>query len=227
MTTATRRIVDMVLRVLGFLHANPFDEPAHMAVASRLEDRATRIQTLAEQEQSGHIAARAASLTKQNVREKIIDALNFLGRVAATALLEEPEIPVRLSIPRPHSSQLAFLTGGRVVVTQAQGRQDVLTKHGMPAGFLEQLSALLDQYEQSINAKNDGTSAHVGASAELEGVALEINRLVRLLDAVYRPLFRNDPEKRAAWKSAKDVVRPAPKPDTQPAKPGGEAQPAA
>ncbi len=135
---------------------------------------------------------------------------------------EEPSIPVRFSIPRPPSSAQVFLTGGRVVLAEAQAHAELLGRYGMAAGLLDQFRTVLDQYEQAINAKNSGTSSHVGANAELQELAVEIIRVVRLLDAVNRPRFRNDPEKRAAWKSARDIVRPAPKTESPPNPPGGE-----
>jgi TATA-box binding protein (TBP) (component of TFIID and TFIIIB) len=211
MTAAIRRIIDMVLRVLGFSHENPPEDPAHLAAVARLEERAVRIQALAVQEQTGRKAAKAAQITKQRTREKVRDGLHLLARAAATAEREEPEIPVRLSLPKPHSSQQVFLTGARVVVTEARAHQELLTRYGMSASFLDQLTTMLDQYEQSINTQNSGTSMHVGASAELEDVAQEISRLVRLLDAIYRPRYRDDAEKLAAWDSAMDVRRPAAK----------------
>jgi hypothetical protein len=219
--------MDMVLRVLGFVHANPTDDPAFAAAVARLEDRAGRAQDLAAQEQSGHIAEQAATLTKRELRVQLSDCLSFLGRLAATASRLQPELPIRLSIPKPHSSQHAFLTGCGVVVTEAQAQLDTLGKFGLTPEYLTNMAAVVAQYAKAIEAKNSGTSSHVGASGEFAALAVELNQLVRLLDAIYRPRFKNDPEKRAAWKSVKDVVRPASKPAAVPAKPGGDAPKAA
>ncbi len=213
MPNLIRRILDMVLRVLGFLHANPSDDPAYLAAVARLEQDAAKLLALAAQEQTGHIEASAAVVTKQELREGLQDALTLLARLAVIATREFPSIPVRLSIPKPHSSQRAFLTGARAVVAEARAQQEPLTQFGMTPGFLDQMAGTLDQYELAISAKDSGIIAHVGASAELQEVAVEVVRLVRLLDAIQRPRFRNDPEKRAAWKSAHSIVRRTPKPE--------------
>jgi hypothetical protein len=98
----------------------------------------------------------------------------------------------------------------------------------MPATFLEDLSSLVDQYEQAISDKLAGRSAHVGASAELEAVTSEIMLVVHLLDRLNRVRFRKDGELFAAWKSARDVAWPLPnREDTPPSGDGNGVAPAA
>ena len=80
----------------------------------------------------------------------------------------------------------------------------------MPEGFLDELNAALDRYEQSLNQQHAGRAAHVGARAELEAVTSDIMLIVRQLDALNRFRFRSDAESLAAWKSARDVAWPAP-----------------
>ncbi|HXE56971.1 MAG TPA: hypothetical protein VNK43_03145 [Gemmatimonadales bacterium] len=222
MTTQIRRVIDMLLRVLMFSRANPSDDPGHATTLSRLEERAARMQALVAQEKSGRIAVRAAVVTKRELRRAIQEALVMLARIAASVTREEPEIVVRLSLPRPHSSQQEFLAGSRVVVTEAEEHREVLVKYGMPPAFLEELSTLLDRYQTAIDEKNAGLAAHVGASADLHSVAAEVRALVKLLDAVNRRRFRNEPEKLAQWRSAKDVVRRARETPAPPADQGPE-----
>ncbi len=219
MTSQIRRTLEMVLRVLNFLRANPSDDPAYIATVARLEASAAKLQALAAQERSGHIGVSAAVVTKDELEANLLDGLILLSRLSVTATREDPAMPVRLTLPKPHSTQQALITGARVVVTEAKAQQDVLTTFGMTTGFLDHLSSTVDQYEQAIGAKGSGQSAHVGANAEMHEVAVEIVSLVRLLDAVQRPRFRHDLEKRAAWKSARTVQRRAPKPESDPAEP--------
>lgn len=80
----------------------------------------------------------------------------------------------------------------------------------MPEGFLGELNAALDGYEQVLNQQHAGRAAHVGARAELEAVTAEIMLIVRQLDALNRFRFRRDAESLAGWKSARDVAWPVP-----------------
>lgn len=225
MSIRIRRIIDMVLRVLGFLHANPSDDPAWQGAARRLEDSAAKLQTLAAKERSGHVAVGAAAITKEELRAKLNDFLILLARLAAVATREDPALPVRLTLPSPHSGQQVFLNSSRVVLDQAQAQQAVLAQYGMTPEFLGQFKDTLDLYEQEINAKDSGTSTHVGANAEMRALASEIIRLVKVVDAIHRPLFRNDAEKRAAWKSARTVARTLPKTDAESATPPAQLEP--
>ena len=92
----------------------------------------------------------------------------------------------------------------------------------MPEGFLDQLNATLDRYEQALNQQHAGRAAHVGARAELEAVTSDIMLIIRQLDALNRFRFRSDAESLAAWKSARDVAWPAQDKEAPPV--GGDAQ---
>jgi hypothetical protein len=212
MTDYISRVFDMVLRVLVFLRANPLDTPAFTANLALLEAAAARLQDLADLERSGHIEASAAVIGKKQGKADILDGLNFLGRVAVVATREVPEMPVRLTIPKPNSGAQKLITGARAVVTQARDQQELLTKYGMTTGFLDELTVSINQYEKAVNTKSSGVNMHIGAAAEMESVTSEITRLVKVIDAVMRRRLRNDPQKRAAWKAARTVVRHTPKP---------------
>jgi len=211
MTDYISRIFDMVLRALIFLRANPLDDPAFITNVARLESDAARLQQLADMERSGHIEAGAAVIGKKEGKANILDGLNILARLAVIATREVPELPVRLTLPKPNSGAQKLIGGARTVVTQARAQQELLTRYGMTTGFLDQLGATIDQYERAVSAKSSGVNTHIGAAAEMESVASEITRLVKVLDAVQRPHLRRDPQKRAAWKAARSTVRHTPK----------------
>jgi hypothetical protein len=217
MTDYISRVFDMVLRVLVFLRANPFDTPAFTANLALLEADAGRLQELADMERSGHVEASAAVIGKKEGKADILDGLNFLGRISVIATREVPDMPVRLTMPKPNSGAQKLITGARVVVTQARAQQELLTKYGMTTGFLDELTVSINQYETAVNSKSSGVNTHIGAAAEMETVTSEITRLVKVIDAVMRRRLRNDPLKRAAWKAARTVVRHTPKSAEAPA----------
>jgi hypothetical protein len=219
MSIRIARIIDMVLRVLGFLHANPADDLAWQAALRRLEDCARKLQALAAQERTGHITAEAAAVTKEDLRAKLHDFLTILARLATLATRADPTMPVRLSLPRRNSGQQTYLNSGRAVLSEARDQQAVLTEFGMTPEFLGEFESTLNAYEHAIGEKFTGTSAHLGANAEMRALASEIIRLVKVVDAIHRPLFRHDADKRAAWKSSRKVVRTLPKTDTVPVEP--------
>ncbi len=217
MTDYISRLFDMILRVLVFLRANPIDTPAFTANLALLEADAARLQELADMERSGHIEASAAVIGKKERKADILDDLSFLGRVAGIATREVPEMPVRLTIPKPNSGAQKLITGARGAVTQARAQQELLIKYGMTTGFLDGLTVSIDQYEKAVNSKSSGVNMHIGASAEMESVASEAARIVKVIDASLRRRLRHDPQKRAAWKAARTIVRHTPKSAEDPA----------
>ncbi len=115
-----------------------------------------------------------------------------------------------------NGSHQAFLTRSRVAAATGATHQELLTRYGMPEGFLDELNAALDRYEQVLNQQHAGRAAHVGARAELEAVTSEIMLIVGQIDALNRFHFRKDAESLAAWKSARDVAWPLPEKSVPP-----------
>jgi hypothetical protein len=224
MNAETRLRLDMGTRVRGFCRAHPSDDPGHAGLVARLEDRLNRATALAEQQRTGQVTAHASVLSKDDHKVLVRDQLLVLKGAAELAALDDPGLDARLEPPPLALSHRAFLTGARVALAQATPIKDLLVKHGMPATFLEDLTAQVDQYEHAVEEKMTARNTHVGASADLEAVTAEIMLVVKLLDRVNRVRFRRDAELLAAWKSARDVAWENP-PESEPGdgKPGEES----
>jgi hypothetical protein len=77
----------------------------------------------------------------------------------------------------------------------------------MAQEVLEDFSRLLGEYEQAMRDLAAGRMSHVGARADLEEIAREIDRIVKLLDGFYRVRLGRQDEAMAAWNSAKRTER--------------------
>jgi hypothetical protein len=78
----------------------------------------------------------------------------------------------------------------------------------MSATLLDDLTAALGEFEQTLEAARAGRRDHVGASADLQAVTVEIAEQVRLLDGLVRYRFTANAELMAAWASARNVLGP-------------------
>jgi hypothetical protein len=225
MNFSVRRRLDMARRVRDFCRTHPApNNSGYTAAVARLEQRLARAEALAEQQVAGRIAVSGAVVTKEQLRERIYKTLGLLAGLARPAAQEEPELAVGFARPRPKLSNQGFLTRARVSAANASAHQELLVRYGMPEGFLDELGAALDQFEQALNEKHNGRAAHVGARAELQAVTSQIMLDVRQLDALNRFFFRNDAESLEAWKSARNVAWPIPEKE-EPA--AGNEKPAA
>ena len=76
---------------------------------------------------------------------------------------------------------------------------------GMSASLLDDLTAALAEFENTLEASRTGRREHVGASADLEAVSAEIIERVRLLDRLVRYRLGDNAELMGAWFSASPV----------------------
>jgi hypothetical protein len=176
---------------------------------------------------TGQQAVAGAVVTKEQLRLEIHKTIALLAGLAGPAAKEERELAVGIIRPDVNGSHMAFLTRSRVAAATGSAHQELLTRYGMPEGFLDELNAALDRYEQALNQQHAGRAAHVGARAELEAVTSEIMLIIRQIDALNRFHFRKDAESLAAWKSVRDVAWPMPPEKAVPPVGGDTQKPAA
>ncbi len=204
-----RRKLDMAARVRDFSLAQPAEGERYQQLVTKLGERIARAQALDAQHRAGRLAVRVSSEGKAALRRGIREEwLRHLARMAQGAAAERPELGTLFQLPKANVSHQAFLTAARTILAEATSRQELFTSWGMAPGFVEAFGQALAQFEAAVNQGHAGRSAHVGARAELEAVTEEVMGLVQQLDAMHRYRFRNDPEKRAAWESARNVAWP-------------------
>jgi hypothetical protein len=208
MNISVRRKLDMARRVRDFCRTHPSQNQGHIAAVARLEERLARAEALAQQQISGQQTVSGAIANKEELRMEIHKTIALLAGLAKPAAKEEPELAAGILRPDVNGSHLAFLTRSRVAAATASAHQDLLVKYGMPEGFLEELDAALDHYEQALNQQHAGRATHVGATAELEAVTADLMLTIRQIDALNRFHFRQNTESLHAWKSARDVAWP-------------------
>ncbi len=114
----------------------------------------------------------------------------------------------------------------RVIRTTAdlfKTREEFFLSHGKPPTVPAGLTQSVEKYEAAVQQTFAASRAHVGANAELDELAAGILTVVQQLDGMNHFRFRDDPEKLAAWISARDVPwphparKPAPSDGTPPA----------
>ena len=228
MNARVRSRVEMGRRALQFSRAHTDTSAGYGAAVSRLEERLTRAETLADQQLTGIRSSRAASGQRAIIRQAMMRGhLRHLVRVAKLAAVEVPELAERIALPPRNTTYLEFRTTARSIAAEAAAHQEVLVRYGLVESVVTELSAALTRFEAMTDAAMESRRAHVGASAELANVATEIVAVVRVLDGLNTIRFTSDAESLAAWRSASnitDVVRSTAAP---PADGGEEVQPAA
>ena len=237
MNRQVRRKMEMAVRVRDFSRAHPSADANHVSVLGRLEASITRMEALAGQQQGGYLSKHSSTVRRSELRRQLHGGLlRHLVTVAQDAAVEDRALTAMFTLPPSNATHRAYQTLARKMLEQGQAQKELLAKHGLGDGLLDDLTAAVAAFDASVVETNDGRDDHVLARAELDTVSDEVMRLVGMLDGINRYRFADTPQLLVAWDSAKHVVTgPAPAKGENPGTPlpgpaqsgPGEVKPAA
>ena len=227
MDARLRRRLEMAVRVRDFLRAHKTEGVAEGAAVTRLEELVQRAEVLAAQQRAGILAARAATEMRAEVRRALRSKLLlYLSAVGGVAANENVELGAQFRLPRVGPNQ-AFVTMARGMLEKATAHQELLVKRGMSETLLADITAAIEEFEQTLEATRAGRLEHVGASADLRSVMAEVSEQVKVLDGIVRYRFGDNAELMGAWASAHSVVGPFRSKSSPPEEGPEEVKPAA
>jgi hypothetical protein len=225
MNATLRRRLERAVRVRDFIRAHRTDGAGEATALTRLEELIQRADVLAAQQRAGRVATRAASMQRAELRHVLQSKLLiYLAAVGAVAAKGNTELAPQFHLPPSGTSNQAFVTAARGMLQQATAQKDLLVSRGMSPQLVDDLTATLAKFEQTLEATRAGRRDHVGASADLESVLSEITGQVRLLDGLVRYRFSDNAELMGAWASVRDVLGPFRSKSEPPAQPANEGQ---
>jgi hypothetical protein len=123
------------------------------------------------------------------------------------AASENVELAVQFRLPRVGPNQ-AFVTMARGMLEKATVHKELLVTRGMSETLLADITAAIEEFEQTLEATRAGRREPVGASADLRAVMAEISEQVKVLDGIVRYRFGDNAELMGAWASAHNVAGP-------------------
>ncbi len=228
MNGESRRNIEMGRRALEFSLAHPDTEPGTATAVTRLEQLVARAEDTATAQRNGLLHVHAAAERKRELRRAMrVGPIAHLAEVGRAAAREQHELGSTFRFRPGANTILAFRTAARGMAAAAETHRELLAKHGLSQSVLDEFVQTLDQFDAAIALGNEGRTAHVGATRELRGVAGEIARTVRVMDARNRQRFAQDGQLLGSWISASTVLG-TPRPESEGETPGGgEVRPAA
>jgi hypothetical protein len=227
MRTDLRRRLEMAVRVREFFRTHEAAGSTQDGAVQRLDQLVQRAEALSAQQRAGVIATRVASGERGKLRRRLQGTLvRYLSAVGAAAGRENTELGLLFRLPQFHAPHKAFIEIVKGMLAKATTFKDTLVSRGMSAQLLDDTSAVLAAFEQTLEASHTAQLDHTGATAELRGVLSEISQQVRVLDALVRYRYGNDGEVMGAWDSARNVVGPF-RPQKPSSEAGGSGTPAA
>jgi len=197
----------MGARVLKFNSANPDSDAGYKVTAAKLEQLMQQADAAAAAQRDGLVAVRAASARKEELRRAILAVpVAHLAEVGRAAARDDHELGTAFRF-RPGSKTFqSFRVAARGMQLEAQTQREVLVKHGLSESVLEQFGRMLDEFDAAVALGIEGRSKHMGATAQLRFLAVEIARAVRVMNGRNRQRFEENGQALAAWLAASAVL---------------------
>jgi hypothetical protein len=201
--------LEMGARALEFSRAHLVTSDGYTTALKQLEELLVRANQLAKEQERGTTEVRAATARKFELKRSIRRSqLVHLVRVAKRAAKDVPELAQKFDLPRLPFRNLAFRNVARTMLEEAQQQKELLVTHGLVAEMLDTLAQSLDEFDQAVEQGAEGRRVHIGAAANLMAISDEVVQIVQILDGYNRHRLAGDPNLRAAWAAARNVIGP-------------------
>jgi hypothetical protein len=151
-------------------------------------------------------AAQTSTVAKREARESIRRQMKAIREVAVALESESPGISSSFRMPATNGDE-ALINSARAFVIAATPLKPMFTSSELPATFLEDLTAAISSFEESVSLYNQKRGESAAATASLKAALAEVVKLRRELDPIVRNKFRGDTATLAAWESASHLER--------------------
>lgn len=166
------------------------------------------LRNLAGDQDGGRGEFRGATDIRQVAAEALLSQMRPINLIArALKRSVYPEVAEVFKLPSEG--------GYEGMISRAQAYLDAIpplkvqfTSRGLAADFDTQLTAAKTALEAATAGKASGLAKQVGSTAGLLAKSKEVLDVIKELDAILSHLYKDDPVKYAAWKSASRVERP-------------------
>jgi hypothetical protein len=226
------RKYNMGTRALAAHEALPDSDPGNTAAAAKLKEMTERFAIVAAAQRNGMVDVHAGAEETRRLRRAMISGpIANLAKVGQLAAQENHEVGKTFRFKPDASTLLAFRTAAGSMAEAAETHRDVLVKYGLAVPVLEEFKQMLERFDAAVALGKNGRTAHVAATRELEALASQIVKTVRVMDVRNRQRFQGNQELLGSWISATKILgapRPAPVGEgegTTP--PAGDVRPAA
>ena len=193
----------------GWFAANPQYVANNPSLGTQVEALNGIVQRLSDHATAQDTQRAQTLLISKDEIEKRREVLSYqmapIAKVARALSGTVPGIGV-LSTPKGNVSTPELITAATAMTEKAEIYKDVLVESGLPADFIEQLTAAAAALKGSIDGRGLARASRVAAT---RGVGSEMalgRRTVHIIDAVVTRQIRSEPTKLAEWQQLKRVT---------------------
>lgn len=210
MKDSERRKYEMLARVrdFGAARAGAFaDGSLGKELFDGLDGVVGELDAHAGRQSSSASAAAEGTTSRASARAALREDLEAISRTARAMALDNPGLEDRFRLPRNNRNDQTLLSAARAFLSDAEPLKAEFIRHELPADFLDDLRADIEDFEQAITSQNRSAEARTAATSAIDAAIERGTNIVRQLDAVVRNKFRDDPATLAAWVMASHTER--------------------
>ena len=156
-------------------------------------------------------------VTKDSARETLREQMAAIARTARSMDYEFPGIADEFRF-KANLADADFLAKGRAFYTASADNEGDFVAFGLPVDFRTSLNTACEDFESALNSSASSKAGKIAATATIIATIREGMIAARILDAVVRNKYANNPGNLAAWAAASHVEKP-PKKKTTPTPP--------
>jgi hypothetical protein len=168
---------------------------------------ASAVAQLSQDAVSKMSAARQGRTTKVSARAALVEQLGAMHRTARAVALTTPGLGDAFHLPQAQTDQ-TLLTIGRMFARDGEAFAAPFITHGLPATFIVDLRACVEQFERALRDRQVEQSGHAAARGRIQAAMASGITAVQVLDAIVANELRHDPVTLAVWRRDRRVVRP-------------------
>lgn len=189
-------------------HATRVQSVAGTGMMRDLDGALARLDAYVEKQGSRRLMGMGTTQRVSVLRRSLMrDHMSHIARVANVLFPDLPELsPLRMPADRPGDRTLASVA--EAMGTAAAAQYQVFMDAGLPADFLERLSAAADGLLASRELGRQMRGQRSGATAGLQETVRNGRRVLRALDAFMETALMDDPALLANWKAVIRVRQP-------------------
>ena len=222
MQTRQGSMLQSLRNVESFLdkHADVLGTVVQSGTRQQLSDAIAALATHVSGQAGSNLASRGATQKHYALREVLIHRhMAPVARIAAANLPHTPELmPLRMPPRNAPAEKLAAAAYG--MAKAAAPFTDVFTTAGLPADFIQQLTAAANAMTSAVDERALERNTQRGATTGLRAKLAAGRKIVYVLDAFVMNALADDPALLSSWNGAKRVriIPPTPvAPSTTPA----------
>lgn len=191
-------------RVQRFFDANDvvFAEINASPARRRLDQAAEDLAATADEQEVAKQKGKGETLAQKALRSALLKQMRPIARVAQCVHDDVPELS-SMTMPGNKAAWQPLMEAAAAMAGVGREHHDVFTSGGLPADFVERLTARITELMASFGHRNESGGRRVLATARTVSQATRARRLVKVLDALVKQQLPDNDPLLAGWQTAK------------------------